>query len=106
MVAYNGQYCSFKQYLPLKPITHGIKIWCLACSKSKYIHNWEVYVGAANEEAQGLEVHDCGAGAGVVTRLTRGWEGHNYTVVTDNYFTSPMLYEDLLRRGFYVVGTA
>jgi hypothetical protein len=35
-----------------------------------------------------------------------GWEGMNYTVVTDNYFTSPMLYEDLLRRGFYAVGIA
>jgi hypothetical protein len=51
MVAYNGQYCSFKQYLPLKPTTHGIKVWCLACSKSKFILNWEVYVGAANEIA-------------------------------------------------------
>jgi hypothetical protein len=29
----------------------------------------------------------------------------NYTVVTDNYFTSPMFYKDLLNRGFYVVGT-
>jgi hypothetical protein len=54
---------------------------------------------------QGLEVHNCGAGAGVVTRLTRGWEDMHYTVVIDNYFTSPMLYEDLLQRGFYVVGT-
>jgi hypothetical protein len=51
-------------------------------------------------------VHDCSAGVGVVTRLTQGWEHQNYTVVTDNYFTSSMLFEDLLRRGFYAVGTA
>jgi hypothetical protein len=105
MVAYNGQYSSFKQYLPLKPITHGIKVWCLACSQSKYILNWEVYVEAANEVAKGLEVHECGTGAGVVSRLTKGWKNRNYTLVTDNYFTSPMLYEDLLKRGFYAVGT-
>jgi hypothetical protein len=30
----------------------------------------------------------------------------HYTAVTENYFTSPMLFEDLLQRGFYVVGTA
>jgi hypothetical protein len=72
MVAYNGQYYSFKQYLPLKHVTHGIKVWCLTCSKSKFILNWEVHVGAANEVAEGLEVHDYGAGAGVVSRLTRG----------------------------------
>jgi hypothetical protein len=106
MVAYNGQYCSFKQYLSLKPVTHGIKVWCLACLKSKFVLNWEVYVGAVNEVAQRLEVHDCGAGASVVTRLMRGWEDMHYTIVTDNYFTSPMLYEDLLRRRFYIVGTA
>jgi hypothetical protein len=49
MVAYNGKFCAFKQYLPLKPITHGIKVWCLCCSRIKYILNWEVYVGAENE---------------------------------------------------------
>ena len=106
MVPYNGRYCSFKQYLPLKPITHGIKVWCLCCSVSKYVLNLEVYVGAANEAIAGLPQHACGAGAGVVTRLTNGWEGQWYTVVMDNYFTSPMLFEDLLRRGFYAVGTA
>jgi hypothetical protein len=61
MVAYNGQYYSFKQYLPLKPVAHGIKVWCLACSRSKYVLNWEVYVGAANEVAQGFSAffHPC-----------------------------------------------
>jgi hypothetical protein len=62
-------------------------------------------VGAANEVAQGLEVHECGAGIGVVSRLMKGWENKNYTVITDNYFTSPMLYEDLLKRDFYAMGT-
>ena len=37
MVAYNRQYCSFKQYLLLKLVIHGIKIWYLACLRSKYI---------------------------------------------------------------------
>jgi hypothetical protein len=63
-------------------------------------------VGAANELAQGLEVHECGAGAGVVSRLIRGWESMNFTIITDNFFTSPMLFEDLLNMGFYAMGTA
>ena len=106
MVQYNGRYCSFKQYLPLKPITHGIKVWCLCCSVTKYVLNFEVYVGAANEVITGLPQHACGAGAGVVSRLTNGWEGKWYTIAMDNYFTSPMLFENLLNRGFYAVGTA
>ena len=64
MVTYNGQYYNFNQYLPLKPVSHGIKVWCLASSRSKYILNWEVYMEAANEVAQGLEVHECGTGEG------------------------------------------
>lgn len=43
MVAYNGQYYNFKQYLPLKLVTQGIKVWCFTCSKSKFILNWKVY---------------------------------------------------------------
>jgi hypothetical protein len=37
MVAYNGKFYSFKQYLPLKLVSHGIKLWCLACSITKYV---------------------------------------------------------------------
>lgn len=105
MVAYNGRYCSFKQYMPLKPVSHGIKIWCLACSVTKFVLNLEVYVGSANEAIQGLPQHACGSGAGVVTRLTSGWENMWHTVVMDNFFSSPMLFEDLRKRGFYAIGT-
>ena len=76
MVTYNGKFCSFKQYLPLKPVTHGIKIWCLACSVTKFVLNLEVYIGAANESLQGLPTHSCGSGAGFVSRVTTGWEGN------------------------------
>jgi hypothetical protein len=106
MVAYNGKFCSFKQYLPLKPITHSIKVRCLCCSFTKYILNWEVYVGAQNEKLQKLPLHACGSGASVVSRLTNGWEGKWHTIVMDNFFTSPMLFQDLLERKFYTIGTA
>jgi hypothetical protein len=75
MVAYNGKFCTFKQYLPLKPIAHGKKVWCLCCSVTKYILKWEVYAGTENKAMTNLPQHACGSGAGVVTRLTMGWEG-------------------------------
>jgi hypothetical protein len=106
MVAYNGKFCSFKQYLPLKPIIHGIKVWCLYYLFTKYILNWEVYVGAKNEKLQKLLVHACGSGAGIVSRLTNGWEGKWHTIVMDNFFISPMFFHDLLERKFYAIGTA
>ena len=72
MVGYNGCYCSFKQCMPLKPVTHGIKVWCLARFVTKYILNLEVYVEAANEAIVALPPHAYGSGVGVVARLTQG----------------------------------
>ena len=84
---------------------HGIKIWCLACSVTKFILNLEVYVGSANESIEGLESHIFGSVAGVVARWTMRWEGSWHTIVMDNFFTSPLLFEDLLCKGFYAIGT-
>ena len=42
----------------------------------EYVLKVEVYVGAADENIQGLETHACGYGAGVVSRLTTGYERH------------------------------
>ena len=58
-----------------------------------------------NESIQGLSTYACGSEAGVVTRLTNSREGKWYTIVMDNFFTLPLLFEDLLRRGFYTTST-
>ena len=105
-MAYNRKFFSFKQYLPLKLVSHKIKIWCLAYSVSKFMLNFEVYIGSANECIQGLPFHACGSSVGVVTHLTHGWENKWYTVVMDNFFTLPLLFDDLIRRGFYAIETA
>ena len=34
-----------KQYLPMKPIKHGSKIWALACSDCTYVSDLRVYLG-------------------------------------------------------------
>lgn len=65
-----------------------------------------MYVGAENDAIANLPLHACGFGARVVTRLTMGWEGRWDTILIENFFTSPMLYEDLLQRKFYAIGTA
>jgi hypothetical protein len=103
MVPYAGRYCPFKQYIPSKPTRYGIKVWALCSSDTKYMYNCEVYVGAnvsvdtEEGEPRGERSAALGSGYGVVMRLTEGLE---------NFFTSPRLFEDMLQRGFYCVGTA
>ena len=35
----------------------------------------------------------------------KDFENKGYTVNTDNYYTSPILYKDLLEKGIYANGT-
>lgn len=42
----------------------------------------------------------------VVTKLLRPFYGKGYTVYMDNYYTSPVLFMDLLKEQIGAVGTA
>jgi hypothetical protein len=45
MVRYKGTYSPIRQYMPNKPLKWGLKVWCLACSVSKYVWNFYFYCG-------------------------------------------------------------
>lgn len=44
MVKYKGR-TSLKQYMPMKPIKRGIKLWCQADSINGYLCDFDVYTG-------------------------------------------------------------
>ncbi|MEG7522412.1 MAG: transposase, partial [Chromatiales bacterium] len=99
MIEYNGR-LSWKQYLPLKPVKWGIKLWCLCDSDTGYCLKFEVYTGAAINVAQGK-----GLGYRVVMGLTDLYLNTNRHVFADNYFTSVPLAEVLLQHNTYLCGT-
>ena len=45
MVKYKGR-LSFRQYLPMKPVKWGTKVWVMAESSTGYVNNFQVYTGA------------------------------------------------------------
>ncbi|KAG1927364.1 piggyBac transposable element-derived protein 4-like [Pimephales promelas] len=45
MVKYKGR-LGFRQYLPMKPVKWGIKVWVMAESKTGYVTHFQVYTGA------------------------------------------------------------
>ena len=45
---------SIKQYLPMKPIKRGYKVWCLCDAVTGYLVNYQIYLG--KEETSGKEV--------------------------------------------------
>ena len=99
MIPFKGR-LSLKQYMPLKPVKRGIKVWECADSSNGFVFDLEVYTGKQRDgnPEQGL-------GHRVVRNLTRPLVGKNHHVFVDNFFNSLTLAEDLLRDRIYTCGT-
>jgi hypothetical protein len=93
--------------MPKKPEKWGIKFWMLADSVSKFIYCFEIYCGKNLEVEIRMEgTHtEGGAAYGVVIKLLRGLEEKGHCVVMDNFFCSIPLFEDLVKKGIYAIGT-
>ena len=97
MIKFQGR-SSLKQYMPLKPTKHRIKIWVAADSTNGYFSRFEVYTGKNTTEH--------GLGARVVKSLNSDLKGRHHHVYFDNYyFTSLKLLEDL-EDNIYAYSTA
>ncbi len=83
---------SFIQYLPKKPTKWGIKVWACCDAITGYIYSFEVYTGADKSAPKS----DHGQGYDVVMKLVSPLLGKGYTVYTDNFYSSPQLFQDLL----------
>mmetsp|Transcript_28371 Transcript_28371/g.67599 ORF Transcript_28371/g.67599 Transcript_28371/m.67599 type:complete len:1231 (+) Transcript_28371:374-4066(+) len=102
MIKYKGKAIRFVQYMPAKPIKHGIKVFALCCSLTGYIYAFYVYCGK--------ELDDCSA-TQVVERLFRQdsdllTNSKGRVLYTDNYYTSEELMKLLYTTyGVLLVGT-
>ena len=55
MFGYMGRAVSFIQYMPLKPIKHGIKVLAICCSYSSVLLGFEVYCGGEENAASNTD---------------------------------------------------
>ncbi|KAJ4447052.1 hypothetical protein ANN_09041 [Periplaneta americana] len=85
--------CSFKQFIKTKPARYGIKVFSLACAKTFYTLNMEVYAG---KQPEGPYQVDNSAKC-VVNRMVQPISGSRRNVTTDKWFTSVPLADELLR---------
>ena len=88
-----------KQYLPMKPVKRGFKIWVRSDSHNSYICQFECYMGRKGDTAE------VGLGDLVVTRLSRDLVGKNYHIFMGSFFSSVPLYHQLLSDSIYCTGT-
>ena len=86
----------FKVYLRDKPTPWGIKFYELCEAKSGYVFRFEIY--AADRRISNKPTD-------VVLRICEPLLGQGYHLFTDNYYTCPALYEELIRRQTLCTGT-
>jgi hypothetical protein len=86
MIKYMGRAISYVQYMPAKPIKHGIKVFCVCCAESGILLGFEVYCG------KDFDVE--GTAEAIVSRLIEDAGLHRYkgrVLFTDNWYTSVKL---------------
>ncbi|KAK3721417.1 hypothetical protein QZH41_008030 [Actinostola sp. cb2023] len=99
MVAFKGQ-LAMKQYMPMKPVKRGIKVWACADSSNGYLCNLQVYTGRQDGGAT-----EQGLGYRVVHDLTRPFINKYHHIFCDNFFASIEIAQDLERDNTYLCGT-
>jgi hypothetical protein len=99
MIKFKGR-SSLKQYLPLKPIKRGYKVWCLCDSITGYLFNYQIYLG--KEETSGKETP---LGERIVFDLISGHNFQEKHLYFDNFFTSVRLLEKLELQNIKACGT-
>jgi hypothetical protein len=97
MILCKSRYVQWKQYMPLKPIKHGIKVFVLCCGATGYVYNFHVYQGRGT-------LAPADAITSVLLTAELCFTGR--ILFTDNYYTSVSLAVTLLAAyGVYLVGT-
>jgi len=97
MIKFKGR-SSMKQYMPMKPIKRGYKIWERADDYG-YICEFQIYTGKIQNKSENL------LGERVLKDLSRDLVHKNYCIFFDNFFTTVELMSSLLTDGILACGT-
>ncbi|KAJ2952354.1 hypothetical protein O0L34_g4640 [Tuta absoluta] len=99
MIKFKGR-SALKQYMPLKPIKRGYKVWARADSDTVYLFQFQVYTGKG-------ETAETGLGSSVVKNLSQPLidEGCAAHISFDIFFSSYELLQYLYDHGIHSTAT-
>ena len=90
--------CHMIQYMKDKPIKWGLKVWVVA-DTSGYTINYNIYTGKGEECSEHSLAHD------VVMKLVEPFAFQGYEVFVDDFYSSPILFQNLLDLEIHATGT-
>jgi len=99
MILSKSRYVGFRQYNPMKPVKHGIKVYVLCCALTGYIYGTVVYQGKGTTATAIMDT--------VLEHMIPGDLIRSERVLfVDNYYTSiPLAVTLKANYGLYLVGT-
>ena len=101
MIKYCGRAVTFVQYMPAKPIKHGIKVFVLCCAMSAVWLSYKIYVGAQD----GVD----GSALAICDELVNDaglTDCRGRVLYTDNWYTSVRLAQHMFEKyGWTTCGT-
>lgn len=101
MMLYKGR-LSFKQYIPSKRHRFGIKLFELVDSRSRYIMDFIVYTGSTTE----INItQNLGTSGSIVKTLMLPFLSKSHHLYTDNWYSSPDLFQFLYENETGACGT-
>ena len=83
MIGFNGR-ISFREYLPSKPVKHGIKCYALCDSATGYYHKLKIYTGRDITFDKTLPYNY----SIVMDLISPNYLYNNHKLYTDNHYTS------------------
>lgn len=98
MIKFKGR-SSLRQYMPMKPIKRGYKVWIRA-DESGYVCRFQIYTGKVSDIAEKS------LGFRVTKDLTKDLIGKGHNLYFDNFFNSMPLQRYLQDNVIYACGTA
>lgn len=102
LIGYKGN-LGWKQYIPTKRARFGMKLYQLCESQSGYIWNSMFYTGQGTVFQEEYEQY--GVSTKTVLSLSHDLMDKGYTIITDNFYTSPELAEILISKKTDIYGT-
>ena len=78
--------------MPNKPVKRGIKFFCSCDAQTGCLIKFDIYVGQQGDEVQKNLVET------VALQLLAGFQGKNFYVYMDNWFTSIKLFSTFGKR--------
>lgn len=96
MVPFRGR-LQFRQYIPGKRHKYGVKLFKI-CDPDAYTYEISIYQGKSDQQKAGLTKN-------VVLQLSKDYLNEGRFLVTDNFYTSLELADDLLQNKTHLIGT-